>query len=236
MSDLQHVTTRDAPIDARSGVGSFLLTWVAAAFASSVALLTLHPHEGDVPIGVLAASLLTGWIVYSAGSWFASRRFGTGDIRSDLGVAVRPFDLVGIPIGVLCQLVAVPLVYVPLRRIWPATFSEQVLTETAGDLVDRADGGLVVVLFVLVAIGAPLFEELLYRGLLQRPLLAEFPASAVIVGVAAVFAVIHFRPVEYPGLFVAGLVFGVCAWWTGRLGTSVIVHVAFNTTGLLVAL
>ena len=60
--------------------------------------------------------------------------------------------------------------------------------------------------------------------------------GAVVVGVGLVFALIHFRPVEYPGLFVAGLVFGVCAWRTGRIGMSVAAHVAFNATGLALVL
>ena len=101
---------------------------------------------------------------------------------------------------------------------------------------DRADGGLIVVLFLLVVIGAPFVEEVVYRGLLQRPLLDRLPALPVILGVAALFAVIHFRPVEYPGVFVPGLVFGVCAWRTGRLGMAVAAHVAFNATGLALAL
>jgi membrane protease YdiL (CAAX protease family) len=54
-----------------------------------------------------------------------------------------------------------------------------------------------------------------------------------VVLVAAWFAVIHFRPVEYPGLFVFGLVLGVCALRTRRLGMSVLTHMAFNATGLV---
>ena len=49
---------------------------------------------------------------------------------------------------------------------------------------------------------------------------------------AAWFALIHFQPVEYPGLFAAGLVFGGCFLLTGRLGTSVVAHLAFNAAGL----
>ena len=42
----------------------------------------------------------------------------------------RPIDVVGVPIGVLSQLVLVPLVYLPLRRLWPDTFSEDRLSRT----------------------------------------------------------------------------------------------------------
>ena len=49
------------------------------------------------------------------------------------------------------------------------------------------------------------------------------------------FALVHFRPIEYPGLFVFGLILGACALRTGRLGMPILAHVAFNATGLVLA-
>ncbi|MGA9277979.1 lysostaphin resistance A-like protein [Ilumatobacter sp.] len=220
---------------AMSGVAAFMIIWVAAGFASSIAVLV--GGDTDVlPIPVLAASLVTGWAVFLIGTWATSRILGTGHVVDDYGLTARPIDLVGVPIGVVTQLILIPALYVPLRALWPATFDDAALSETAEDLVERADGGLIVLLFVLVVVGAPIVEEVVYRGLLQKPLLAHFPPWAVVVGVAAVFALIHFRPVEYPGLFVAGLVFGVLAWRAGRIGPAVAAHIGFNATGLLLAL
>jgi membrane protease YdiL (CAAX protease family) len=48
------------------------------------------------------------------------------------------------------------------------------------------------------------------------------------------FAGIHLAPVEFPGLFVFALVLGWCYRRTGRLGLSVVTHMAFNATGLIV--
>jgi len=56
--------------------------------------------------------------------------------------------------------------------------------------------------------------------------------SSVLV-VAAFFALIHFRPVEYPGLFAFGLVLGCCAALTNRLGMGIVSHMAFNATALV---
>ncbi len=55
-------------------------------------------------------------------------------------------------------------------------------------------------------------------------------------GVAALFAVIHFRPIEFPGLFMFGLIVGVAAKLTGRLGMSIMAHIGFNFTGLMLVL
>ncbi|MFT6289973.1 MAG: membrane protease YdiL (CAAX protease family) [Ilumatobacter sp.] len=227
-------------IDASVGLRAFFGMWIAAALASSIVLVaagSANSDDGSVTsIPVLAMSLMAGWTAYALGTWLTSRRFGSGNFAADFGLSARPIDAIGVPIGVAAQLLLIPAIYIPLRAIWPGTFSDQALSETAEELIDRADGGLLVLLFILVVLGAPLFEEIVYRGVLQRPLLGAYSTIPVIVIVAAVFALIHFRPIEYPGLFAVGLVFGVCAWRTNRLGMAFAAHVGFNATGLILAL
>ena len=98
------------------------------------------------------------------------------------------------------------------------------------EMTDRATDGLGVVLLVLiVGIGAPIVEEIFYRGLLQRSLLKRgLPAGVAVVLTALVFAVSHQQLLQLPGLFVAGLVFGALALRAGRLGPAITAHVAFN--------
>ncbi len=147
-----------------------------------------------------------------------------------------PIDLVGVPVGVLGQLVIVPLVYVPLRQLWPDTFSEAELEERAQELADKANGWTVVLLVLVVVIGAPIVEELVYRGLLQRSIAASIGGVAGLLITSAWFALVHPSPVEYPGLFLAGLMFGAGVLLTDRIGPSILTHAAFNATGLALAL
>lgn len=227
----------DPAVEPSAAVLYFAGAWLVGVLVASVVTTALRSDpDVDVSIGVLAASLAVLWGCYLGGMWLASRRAGTGRPVADYGIRFATVDLLGVVIGAASQLVLVPIVYAPLRAIWPDTFSDERLEETARDLVDRADGGLLVLLFVLVVVGAPLVEELFYRGLLQRSLLRAFRPAVVIPGVAAVFALVHFRPLEYPGLFAFGLVLGVCQWTTGRLGLPIVAHVAFNATGLMVVL
>lgn len=225
-------------IDATTAAYTFLGAWIAAQLLSSIALLVLHDGGAgtDPTFPVLAVALVGAWTAYLGGMWIASQRAGSGDVVADYGITIRFGDVVGIGVGALCQLVLIRAVYLPLEAIWPSTFSEDRLTENAQDLVDRASGGSVWLLVGVVVIGAPLVEELFYRGLLQRSLLGRFGEVPVIVGVAAIFALVHFRPVEFPGLFVFGLVLGVAAWRFGRLGPAITIHVGFNLTGLLLVL
>jgi len=226
------------PIDASTAVFTFVGAWIAAQILSSVILLVLG--EGDaaseVSFGVLAAALCGAWASYLVGMWIASERAGSGSMIADYGVSFRWVDLLGLAVGAGAQLVLIRVVYLPLEALWPDTFSEDRLTENAQDLVDRAGGASTLVLVAVVVIGAPIVEELFYRGLLQRSLADRFNEGAVLVLVAAVFAAVHFRPVEFPGLFVFGLILGWAALRTRRLGPAITIHVGFNLTGLLLVL
>lgn len=184
----------------------------------------------------LAAVAAAGWAVSIAALAFASRRFGTGDFLADYAVRFRPIDVVGVPAGLVAQFVVVPLLYVPLRAWWPDTFSTDNVEERAQEMVDRADGALVVLLALVVVVGAPLVEELMYRGLLQRSLMARIGIIPGLLAGAVWFALVHPSPVEYPGLLIAGLVFGGFVAATGRLGGAIVAHAAFNAAGLAVAL
>jgi uncharacterized protein len=224
-------------IDATTAVFAFVGAWVVAQIVSSLILLVLHGDpDADPSFGVLSVALLGAWSSYLVAMWIASQRAGTRDPIADYGIEVRWLDLLGLGIGAVAQLVLIRAVYMPLEALWPDTFSEDRLTENAQDLVDRAGSGSVWLVVLVVVIGAPLVEELFYRGLLQRSLAARFSQGPVLVGVAALFAVVHFRPAEFPGLFAVGLLFGWSALRWDRLGPAIMIHVGFNLTGLLLVL
>ncbi len=225
------------PIEPRVAVAVFAGSWFVGQFLSAVVLGIFGGGEpvSESSVGVLAITLVAGWSAYLGGMWYASRTDGSGDPVADYGITFAPIDAVGIGIGVLSQLVLLNLVYLPLEGLWPDTFSDDRLQENAKTLVDGVTGAGAVVLVLLIVAGAPFVEELFYRGLLQRSLVARFSDTLVVVGVAALFALVHFRPVEYPGLFAFGLVLGVCAVLTDRLGLSIVTHMSFNLTGLVLA-
>lgn len=219
-------------------VFAFVSTWVAAQFVSSLILLALGQDgsTSETSFELLAVGLLGAWASYLFGMWVVSRRAGSGSMRADYGIAMRWIDLIGLGVGVVAQLVVIRVVYVPLEALWPDTFTKDRLTENAQDLLDRAGGVSTLLLVAVVVIGAPVVEELFYRGLLQRSLAARFNDGVVVVAVAGVFAAAHFRPVEFPGLFAFGIILGVAALRTRRLGPAIMIHVGFNLTGMLLVL
>lgn len=237
-SPLRSTALRNAGhrVDVPVAVATWLGAWIGGQILVFVVLaIGGYSELGDVPIWVLFVGQLLAWGTFLIGLTLASNRDGSGRFVDDYQLRWRPIDILGAPIGALTQLVALPLVYLPLERIWEDTFNEDKLSENAKDLVDRASGGSLVLLVVMVCVGAPIVEELVYRGLLQGSFAARFNHVPAWLVTAAIFALIHFRPVEYPGLFVAGLMFGACALSTGRLGMAIAGHVGFNVTGLLLA-
>ncbi|MFM8563540.1 MAG: lysostaphin resistance A-like protein [Acidimicrobiia bacterium] len=233
--------SRPATNATKFSVGVVVLAWVIAYVVALVAqsiAIGLAGWAGETsetwPTSVTAAAAVLLWISFFVALTVVSRRFGSGRFAEDFRLAFRPVDLVGLPIGAATQLLAVPALYWPLRRVWPDAFDTDSLSERARDLWDRADGIWVVVLVVVVVIGAPLVEELVYRGLIQQTLQGRLDDMVALVISAAVFAAIHLQAVEFPGLFLFGLVVGFCFMRTGRLGMGIMVHLAFNAAGLLI--
>jgi uncharacterized protein len=220
-------------------VGIAATTWVVCWFAGNVvggAVLALSGHDAgtsDTPIWLTVLGALGLWIPTLIGLQYTSQKFGLRSPVRDYGLSFAPIDLLGVPIGVLTQLVLIRLLYWPLEEIWPATFSSPKVEESARTLYESADGAWLVALVLLVVVGAPFVEELLYRGLLQNAFRRRVSDGVALVIVALWFALIHFRPVEYPGLLLVGLVLGICAMVTGRIGMSIVAHCAFNATGLV---
>jgi membrane protease YdiL (CAAX protease family) len=226
------------PIDARTAVTVFVGAWLVAQVVASLIVASLHGTDTttDPRFGITALALAGAWTTYLVAMWMTSERAGSGSFVADYGLRFRTVDLLGVGIGVLGNLVLIRVVYLPLEALWPDTFNDDRLNENARQLVDRAGGAATVLLVAIVVVGAPVVEELFYRGLLQRSLASRFNEIAVLVVVALVFALVHMRPIEIPGLFAIGLVFGYAALRTGRLGMAIMIHVGFNATGILRAL
>lgn len=91
-------------------------------------------------------------------------------------------------------------------------------------------------------IGAPLVEELFFRGLLLRGLLDRVPPWAAVFGQGLLFGLYHVIP-SYGraniGLVLVlstyGWVFGAWAWRSGRLGPTIVGHAVTNALVMTVA-
>jgi membrane protease YdiL (CAAX protease family) len=204
-------------------VVAYLLAGVFVGVYASLADL----REGDRSLGLAIASLLGLWTGMAGAVWLAARR-GTGSLVREFGLSFRWSDLpIGAAAGVLSQLVLVPLLYLPFQ--WNDPTLNERLQEPAEELTDLAHGPAFLLLAVLITVGAPLVEELFFRGVLQQSLIRRIGQPVLAVGITALaFGLAHYQPLQLLGLIAFGVVLGLLAWRTGRLGPGIVAHVFFN--------
>ena len=156
--------------------------------------------------------------------WFAVKK-GKG-VVADLGLRMKAIDVpVGLAIGAASQLLMVPALYWLIFK----AIGQQDVSAEARELTDRATDPLSIVLvFVIVVVGAPLAEEIYFRGMAQRIFARRIRPHWAILASAAFFAASHLQPLQFPALLVFGLILGYLAWRMKRLGTAIWAHVGFN--------
>jgi len=227
----------------RWGVPDAVIGWFVVQVIGQLAaavVLVASGHAGDdfddLPLEIVAlvqVGLAFGFFIVP----FVVTRVKGNGLVADLGFRIRWSDTWrGGVLGALLQIPVLPLVYWPILRLADKTASD--LEGPARSLGDRADGVTGALLLILiVGVVAPIFEELFYRGLLQRSLLKHGLPPWVAVGTTAlVFGASHLQLLQLPALVLAGAVFGWLAHHYGRLGPAIAAHVAFNMVTVIALL
>lgn len=220
------------------GIGVALIGFavgLAIGFPATYAM-----HEAGEPGGraaLVLVSALTLWLGLGGALCYVTVVRGSRSLVADYGLRFRWVDL---PLGVagwIAGRVLGAIMVFPIFAVWP-------------DLRPTRDGiygnesistATWIVLAVIVCIGAPLVEELFFRGLVQTRLVDRFGAVAGILVTSVMFGAAHLIGWVGPVTFVyataitgAGIVLGLLRHLTGRLGPSILAHVLFNTQALVV--
>lgn len=154
-------------------------------------------------------------------------------VVADFGLRMQWRDIpVGLVVGFLAQVVVIPLVYWPLLRL----LGNPDVSADARSLTDRAHGIGVVLLVLLTVIGAPIVEELFFRGLLLRSLERRLQPVLAVGAASVLFSLAHFQVLQFLALVIFGAMAGTLAHRSQRLGPAIWAHVAFNATTVVVLL
>ena len=211
------------------------LTYLVANVCGSVVISVLGYAGAEVtPTWVLAVSALVLWGPFIGVLLWTSKRHGSGKIVNDFSLSFRATDLWGVPLGIASQLLLVIAVTLPFQWLFPSLFNSEAVEKRANDLFDAAHGVWIVLLVVIVVVCAPVVEELVYRAFIQHNLGVAYGARIAVFISSFWFAAVHLQLAEFPGLFAFALVLGICFARTKRLGLSIVTHVAFNATALVV--
>ena len=218
-------------------VVAFAAGLVLSSLGATIAESATGYHSGSsapIPVAVTVADVLGLWVGLVAGAVIASRLHGHRDLGQDYGWGLgRWWDLpAGAAIGVACQFVLIPLLYLPFEQV-NHHLSHELSQPAHRDTGAAHSIGTVTVLVLFLAVGAPLVEELFFRGLLFRALLGRTPVPVAVAVSALLFGLAHFEAVQFAGLAVFGVVLALLAWRTGRLMPGIGAHAAFNLAAVL---
>jgi membrane protease YdiL (CAAX protease family) len=220
----------------RWGLGDFVWVYFAglvlSAIVGSIAFAITgdsSDHPSALTYAMNAAGLYLGW---GLGLVYCSRRKGRGTLAADFGLVVKAKHLWALFAGIGLLVVGAALVY-PLRAI--TDYQDQKVV----DDLRNAHGVKLVVLWVIAGLLAPVFEELMFRGLLLRSLRRRLEPVWAIGISALVFACIHVVGDAslgvvslIPALFLLGIVSGIAAVRVGDLSVSIPLHMGFNLVTL----
>ncbi len=187
------------------GIGSLIQN--ALFMGGAVGFALLYPLSGgrllSLPFGEVSARLAHGIALRRSSLWWWGASF-----------------IGGLTIGLLSSRVAHWLQVFNFPSFGGLEFISELLTD--GDPVARA------VFLFCVVIGAPIAEELLFRGYLWRILEGLAPPPAILAITTLAFAAVHMDPTHVVGLLPTALLLGLLRWHSGSILPCILAHLINN--------
>ncbi len=217
--------------------------WIAIGGAAVGVALSIGVY---LALRVLGVGRESPWLLLGSacGLWsgllgacrLAIRRHGSGSWR-DLGLRFRPVDLaLGLGFGV-AAIFGVAQIARLLDFVGITPERESMMDPFPNTALTR------VILVLVAVVGAPLVEELFFRGLLQSGFTARWGPRVGVVAQAVVFGLVHLGPVDARGnlgvfLIIAplGIVLGAIRVGFRRLGPGIVTHAVYNAIIMAIVL
>ena len=224
---------------ARGGGLALAGFFVGQGLSIGLALLAIALGASTRSVAPLLLGELGLWAGLFGACTLAVRRYGSGRL-SDLGLFRLRWGDAGI--GALASIVArvatviIALIIVVLLGLDDLT-NETSITERS----ELSTLGAVVVALIVV-VGAPFFEELFFRGLVQGVLTRRFGGRIAIVTQAVAFALVHYQIgmtrdqaiLTFSMILPVGFLLGCLRWRYQRLGPGILTHAFFNAMAVAV--
>ncbi len=205
-------------------MGDVVIAFIGAGLLSILSSIVLVTSNID-PVhgwGLLISTstpwlLLAGWPIYSA------IRKGNGP-RIDFGLLATKSHL---RLGLFGGLLAISLG--GLVGVLQQQFTGPI-TSVAGNLAINQQGVVLIIFLLMIMFGAPIVEEIAFRGLLFGALTKANLSGITSVFVSAgIFSLFHFELSRVLILFVIGLILGEVRRRTGSTLAAVAAHFVVNT-------
>ena len=214
------------------------VAWVVAAFAGLMVLLPLlYALAGgtDTPLAqfliVLVYSTLLLIILIAIGC-----RRGSSWIR-DFGMSPRQLRL--LPFSLAIYLAIVPVIggiSLLYNDMLERLFGVEVEMQDVALLIAESRSWLKIGLILLSVLIAPLYEELIFRGVLFTYLLRWIGFARAMLLVSVLFATVHFHLPTMLPLFLLSIALCYTYWRIGSLWISIGIHALFNSVSIAILL
>ncbi|MHB8464935.1 MAG: CPBP family glutamic-type intramembrane protease [Acidimicrobiales bacterium] len=214
-------------------VGGFVLSYALASGGA----LGLRAAGAPVMVRLVVSEILL-WTVLLAACVTASRRWGSGDWRADYGFRLRWRDLWSGVGAFWLMTAAAVLAAAPLlgHRSLQGT-------NTGAFSYFRHSSTDYVLVAVIAVVGAPIVEELFFRGFLLEALASRLRVGGAVVVQGVLFGLAHTNPAlgshnisVVAGIGAMGIVLGLAAAYYRRLGPGMVAHGLHNLVTLVVIL
>lgn len=217
-------------------IGIALAGLVAGNLAAVVGYVVGQAVVPGTDAGALLLSELLLWGGMLGACAYASRVHATGSFRRDFAIRPRPVDIgIGL-LAAVCDWVAASGVSVLVSLLGKGYAGSN--SNIVADV--RSDKAALVVTIAFALAGAPIVEELFFRGLLQRALEPFAGVVGAILLQGLMFGGIHVLETSGAGrlglwlsLSAVGIVHGVVYQRVKRITASMWAHALFNTVGVV---
>ena len=205
---------------------------IIGAFGLS-AIVIFGMQAAQAPtLAVLLVGSVAPWVFLGGYPLLITRLRGNGP-RIDLGLSLRWRDVAWAVVAGVAGLILAGLLALLTQQIAGEFTSAG--AEVAEEVRQAGGTPAVLIFAVLLVVGAPIVEELAFRGLLFNSLRKKGLGIAWTLVISSVaFALIHFEPTRLLVLVALGLVLGIVRWRTGSLLASTITHAMINAPAALV--
>lgn len=209
----------------RWGLWDVLITLGGALVLGVAAALLLGALSAPLALQMLVGGLVP-WVALAGWPLFITSVRGNGP-RIDLSLSLRWRDVGSGVVGGVLALIAALVVAV----ITAAIFGEftSAAGEVGAELTDLGNYWVLIAFGLMIAVGAPIAEELAFRGLFFAALRKHGVGPVLSVAITAVaFALFHLEPARIGVLLTIGLVLGIVRLRTGSLGACMVAHGVVN--------
>lgn len=213
----------------RWGLWDVLIGLVGSTVVAVVAAVGLFLMGASVAVQIIGG-MTAPWLILAGWPILITRLRGNG-ARIDLGLRLTWRDTGWAVLGGVAALV-LAVTAVTITELFVPDLSSA--AGDAGESLEESGFIAMAVFALLVMVGAPVVEELFFRGLMFSALRKRgLGAVLTIVVTAVTFALFHLEPARILILLPTGLVLGWVRWRTGSTAAAMVAHGTVNVPAAL---